>query len=96
MPCPFFRVLSGFQILSCRCDVIFGPGREKRAGVLYFGLKTQIEQNLFIDSYTFYNITNYRYINCIGDRISVFNSLRGRRHSNWNTVIDSFSSITTL
>ena len=46
------------------------PGREKRAGVLYFGLKTQIEQKFLIDSYTYYDITNYRYINfiCARDR----------------------------
>ena len=53
------------------------PGREKSSGVTWHlarawkkGLKTQIEQNLFIDSYTYYDITNYRYINfiCARDR----------------------------
>ena len=62
---------------GCQWSANIGPGVtwylarvEKRAGVLYFGLKTQIEQNLFIDSYTYYDITNYRYINfiCARDR----------------------------
>ena len=63
-------VIIGPGAKKVRCDGIFGPGVKKRAGVLYFGLKTQIEQNLFIDSYTYYDITNYRYINfiCAMDR----------------------------
>ena len=54
------------------------PGREKRAGVLYFGLKTQIEQNLFyrfLYILWYYELSLhkfYTYVQEIEVKISVF------------------------